>query len=232
MKKFGILIFTVALLIGVVFTSLFSFGRVSGKLFDFSFFSAVKGSGVAASESRNTTNFTGVDVGGIFEVEIVAGKDFAVQVEADDNLLQYVKTEVRGDVLRIETTERIDSHNPLRIRVSAPDIELLDVSGVSKVSLAGVANPALRLETSGASKVSVSGATAMFTVSVSGASKIDAEGLKAKDATVEASGASHVNVSVTEKLFAKASGASKIGYFGRPATVEENTSGASKIYHK
>ncbi len=232
MKKFGILIFIVAILIGVVFSNLFSFGRVSGKLFNFPFSTSTKGSGVAGSEVRDAREFKGVEVGGIFEVEITAGKDFYVQVEADDNLLQYVKTEVRGGILRIETTKRISSQTPLRILVSAPDIEMVDVSGVSKVSLKGISNPALHLETSGASKVSISGETAVFTVGVSGASKIDAEGLKTKDAKIKASGASHVSVAVSEKLFAKASGASKIGYVGNPASVEENTSGASKVYKK
>ncbi len=232
MKKFGILIFIVALLIGVVFSSLFSFGRVSGSVFNISFGKSVKGSGVVGSEVRDTGEFKGVDVGGIFEVEIAAGKEFSVEVEADDNLLQFVKTEVRGDVLRIETTQRIKSQTPLRVRVSAPNIEMVDVSGVSKVTVSGVANSALRLETSGASKVSVSGETAILTVSVSGASKIDAEELKASDATIKASGASHVSVSATEKLKAKASGASKISYVGNPTSVEEDTSGASKVYRK
>jgi hypothetical protein len=232
MKKFGIIIFIVAVLIGVAFSNLFSFGRVSGKLFNFSFGTSTKGSGVASSEVREARDFKGVEVGGIFEVEIRAGKDFSVQVEADDNLIQYVRTEVRGGVLRIETTKRISSQTPLRIVVSAPDIEMVDVSGVSKVSVTGISNPALRLETSGASKVSISGETAVFTVGVSGASRIDADGLKTKDATIKASGASHVNVAASERLVANASGASKIGYTGSPARVEEDTSGASKIYKK
>ena len=65
MKKLGIIIFIFALLVGVVFANLFSFGRVSGKLFNFSIGRSVKGSGVTASEVRNLSGFKGVDVGGV-----------------------------------------------------------------------------------------------------------------------------------------------------------------------
>ena len=232
MKKLGIIIFIVAILVGVVFANLFSFGRVSGKLFNFSIGRSVKGSGVTASEVRNVPGFKGVDVGGVFEVEIVAGNDFEVKVEADENLLQYIKTEVDGGVLKISSTERIRSHEPLRVRVSAPTIESLEASGVCKVSLTGVKTNELTVGTSGASKVSLAGETSSLTVDVSGASSVEGESLKAENAKVEASGASKVNVFVTGRLVSDASGESKIGYTGNPASIEKSTSGASKVYQK
>jgi hypothetical protein len=232
MKKIGIVIFIVAIVVGVVFANLFSFGRASGQLFNFSFKSGIKGSGVAASETRDASGFTGVDVGGIFQVEITAGKDFSVAVDADDNLLQYIKTEVNGDVLHIETTERINSTTPIRVRIAAPDIESIGASGASKVSLTGVKNSSLHVDTSGASKVKIEGETSEITVEVSGASNVDAESLKAKTADVDASGASSVNVFVTERLVSDASGASRISYSGNPTSVEKKTSGASRVSQK
>jgi hypothetical protein len=232
MKKFGILIFIVTILVGVVFANLFSFGKASGKLFNFSFLSAIKGSAVAGSEVRNVSGFKGVDVGGIFQVEVTVGKDFAVEVEADDNLLQYIKTEVEHGVLKIETTERINSHTPMRIRISAPDIESVGASGACKVSVAGVKNSALNVDTSGASKIKVAGETQDLNIEVSGASNIDAESLKAQTATVDASGASKVSVFVTERLTSDASGASRIAYSGNPTSVDKKTSGASSVSPK
>lgn len=232
MKKIGIVIFIVAVLVGVVFANLFSFGRASGQFFNFSFKSGIKGSGVAASEAREANDFTGVDVGGVFQVEITAGKEFSVLVDADDNLLQYIKTEVNGDVLHIETTERINSTTPIKVRISAPDIESIGASGASKVTLNGVKNSNLSVDTSGASKVKIEGETAAVRVEVSGASSVDAESLKAKTAEVDASGASSVNLFVTERLVSDASGASRISYSGNPTSVEKRTSGASRVHQK
>jgi hypothetical protein len=232
MKKIGIVIFIVAVLAGVVFANLFSFGRASGQLFNFSFKSGIRGSGVAASEAREANDFTGFDVCGVFQVEIIAGKEFSVLVDADDNLLQYIKTEVNGDVLHIETTERINSTTPIRVRISAPDIESVGASGASKVTLNGVNNSNLSVDTSGASKVKIEGETAEVKVEVSGASSVDAESLKAKTAEVDASGASSVNLFVTERVVADASGASRISYAGNPTNVEKKTSGASRVHQK
>ncbi|MEP7147316.1 MAG: head GIN domain-containing protein [Acidobacteriota bacterium] len=232
MKKLGILIFIVAILAGVVFANLFSFGRLTEKLFNFSFGSGIKGSAVAGSEARSANGFSGINVGGVFQVEITAGKDFSVEVEADNNLLPYIKTEVEGRVLHIESTERIDSHTPLRVRISAPDIESVDASGASKVSIVGIDNSSLKIDTSGASKVKIQGETAEIRIEVSGASSIDAESLTAKSAAVDAGGASSVNLFVTERLVSNASGASKISYSGNPASVEKKTSGASSIRQK
>ncbi len=233
MKKIGILIFIVAIIAGVVFANLFSFGRATGQLFNFSFKSGAKGSGVAGTEVRSESGFSGVDVGGVFQVEITAGKDFSVEIQADDNLLPFIKTEVDGGgILHIETTERINSQTPLRVQISAPDIESIDASGASKVSLVGVKNSSLDIDTSGASKLKIEGETAEIKIEVSGASSIDAEALKARAASIDASGASSVSVFVTEHLVSDASGASRVSYSGNPTSVEKKTSGASSIHQK
>src|SRR5688572_11086224 len=141
MKKIGFIIFIVAIIIGVTFANFFSWGKTSAKFFSFSAnFGGVKGSGNVRNEKRDVTDFRAIEVGGIFEVEVVAQKEFSVEVEADDNLLQFIKTEVRGGTLEISTDKKISPNGRIRVRVSAPDIETLQVSGVSKLSLADLKN--------------------------------------------------------------------------------------------
>ncbi|HEX6126309.1 MAG TPA: DUF2807 domain-containing protein, partial [Pyrinomonadaceae bacterium] len=123
MKKFGILIFIVALIVGVVFSNLFSFGKASERIFNISFSKSVQGSGVSGTETRDIGAFSGLDVGGVFNVEVTAGREFGIEVAADENLLQYIRTEVQNGVLRISATERLKSHTPIRVRVSAPELE-------------------------------------------------------------------------------------------------------------
>lgn len=230
MKKIGIMIFVAALAIGLVVSNMFSFGRATGKFFNFSMnFGGVHGSGNVASDKRDITGFRAVDVGGVFQVEITAQKEFSVEVEADDNLLPLIKTEVDDGVLKIETERKLSPSNPIRIRISAPDIDNLDVSGVANVTLNDLKNTGLSVDSSGASKIKITGETAKLTVDVSGATKVDAEDLTAETASVEASGASHVSVNVTGRLRTDASGASKIVYTGTPANVEKKTSGASSV---
>src|SRR5688500_4759608 len=125
MKKFGILIFAAAIILGVAISSFFSFGKADHRIFSFSFNERVRGSGNIVTEARDTGDFKGIDVSSVFQVEIVAGEDFTVEVEADDNLLPLIKTEVRSGVLHIETVERIKSRNGLKVRISAPAVDAI-----------------------------------------------------------------------------------------------------------
>jgi len=232
MKKIGFIVFIVAIIIGVTFGSFFGWGKTSAHIFNFSIdFGGVKGSGNVVNEKRNVADFKAIEVGGIFEVEVVAQKDFSVEVEADDNIMQFVKTEVRNGTLEISTDKKVSTKN-LRVRISAPDIDNLDVSGVAKVSLANLKNDSLKVETSGASKVRVDGETRNFDADLSGASRIDAESLRAENVNVDGSGASNASVNVSGDLKADLSGASKVTYVGNPKNLEKSTSGASSVKGK
>lgn len=230
MKKIGIVIFAAALIVGIVLANFFSFGRTTARLFNFSAnFGGVAGSGNIITEKRDISDFRSIQVGGIFKVEITAQKDFGVEVVADDNLLPIIRTEVDGGVLKIEAEKHIKSHGPILVRISAPDIESIDASGASAVTVADIDNTEFSVESSGASKVSASGKTQKLTVDVSGAGRIDLEELTAADANVDASGASHVDLTAIGSLSMDASGASRITYSGGAKNIEKKSSGASNI---
>jgi len=233
MKKTGIIIFIIALFIGLIFTNVFSFGKTSARFFNFNFsFGGVKGSGNVVKENRGVSDFTEIDVSNAIQVEIVAQKDFSVEVEADDNILPLITTEIRGNVLRIKSEKSYNAKTPVIVRVSAPNIEDLDVSGASKVNLTNLNNESLQIHSSGASKINVEGTTVTLEIETSGASKIEAENLKAENVSVDASGASKINVAVSNDLKVDASGASNINYTGTPKNFEKKTSGASNVKQK
>lgn len=232
MKKVGIIVFIISIAVGLLFANLFSFGKASGKLFNFSFNRSVEGSGVVVSESRSVSDFKEIRVSGVFIVDVVSGKDFQIEVSADDNLLPLIETHVEDGILRIRSKESIRSGSPLRVRVHAPAISTVEASGAARVDLSEFKNTSLNVDASGASKISVSGSTETLRLDVSGASKIEASNLNSKSCDISASGASTVEVSVSEKLDANASGASRISYSGSPSVIEERSSGASRISPK
>ena len=233
MKKIGLIVFAAAIILGVVIANFISFGKTADEVFDnVTVSSDVPGSGNTVSEKRDLNDFSGIDVSGAFEVEVVSQKDFRVEIEADDNLLSQIKTEVRNGILRISSEDDIKTKNSISIRISAPDIDRIEVSGATKFSLVDLKNDELKLDISGVSKVKLSGVTGNLSAEISGASHVDAENLKAATATIEASGASHVEVNVSEELVADASGASKINYSGSPKNTRKNSSGVSSINGK
>jgi len=230
MKKVAIIVFVVCVVVGLCLANFFSFGRVGTKLPTFSMnFGGVSGSGNTTTEKRSVAGFDSVEVSGIFQVEIVSGKDFSVEVQADDNLVPLVTTEVKGSTLHIGLDKKVSHRSDLIVRLTTPNIQKVDSSGVSTINISGVKNDSFTISSSGASKIGVSGETAKFSVDVSGAGKVDAENLKAVDADVNASGACNVSVNVSGSLKTDASGASHITYTGDPRSVDNHQSGVGSV---
>ena len=225
MKKIGLLIFIFALAIGLAFSTNCSFGG-------FKNFGGVQGSGTSKTERRDVSDFNKVDAGGAINIEVSVQKDFYVEVQADDNLLANIKTEVSGDTLKIYSEDRISPKTRINVKISMPEIEGLEVSGASSGVVSNVKADSLELKASGASKIKIDGAAGNLEADASGASTIDAENLKVEDANVDASGASSAIVSASNDLKVNASGASKISYTGEPKNIKQNSSGASSVTKK
>jgi hypothetical protein len=235
MKKIGVIVFIACIVIGLSFANFFSVGGLTNRLFhvnvDFSEKGA-HGSGNIATEKRDLDGFRSVEVSGAFKVEIVAGKDFSVEVQADDNIIPLVDTHVSGETLYIELDKGVSTKNDMIVRLTAPNIDQVESSGASKVNLSDIRNDSLNIQASGASKIVVSGETSKLEIEISGASGVDAEQLRASNVRVDASGASKATVNATGELQAAASGASKILYTGEPATVNKDESGGSRVTRK
>jgi len=61
----------------------------------------VKGNGVLLKEVREVPNYKEISIGGSFEVVLVSGKQGKIDIEAEENLMAYITTEVTDRVLKI-----------------------------------------------------------------------------------------------------------------------------------
>jgi len=156
-------------------------------------FSQMKGSGNVQKVNRSTSSFTQIKIGGAFDVQLSQG-DTKVIIEADDNLLPYIETNVKEGVLSIRTS-MINKPASLKIYITAPDITSINVSGATNIKSTGILNyPKLDLEASGASDATLKINADKLEVDASGASCIKLE-LNARELETEASGASDITLS-------------------------------------
>lgn len=225
MKKSGFLFFATALAIG-------SISAINCNVTNFKNMGGIQGSGNAKRETRNLSDFEKIDASGAINAEIAAGKEFSVEVEADDNLLQYIKTEISGDTLKIYSEDKISPKTKLSVKISLPELTKLDVSGASTANVTGVKGDSLELQASGASKIKVDGEIKDLNAEANGASTIDASNLNAENADVNSNGASTVTAAPVNDLKAEASGASTIYYTSDPKNIKQNASGASSVKKK
>ena len=231
MKKLKVIIFIAALVAGITIVKVFGFSPIFN-LPTFRFFSGIKGSGVVKTEKRKLTGFKKIKISRGLNVEVVAQKDFNVEVESDDNLLEFIKTEVADDTLKIYTVKKLKPTAKIRIAVALPELVDANVSGAARLTASDINSESLNIDVSGAGRAKLNGNTANLKINSSGAAKIYAENLQSVNAILDISGASKITVNASEEIRANASGASKISYVGEPKNIIKNISGASKIYQQ
>lgn len=192
----------------------------------------IQGSGNVKSETRALSGFKKIKAGSAVVLNVTVGKEFGVVIEADDNLLGHVTTEVSGDSLVIGTRDSISAKSDIKATVTLPELVGLNISGASNATVVSAAGESLDVVASGASKVKIEGRVKDLKSSASGASNVNAESLTVENTEAEASGASTITVNASGKADLNASGASTVVYAGEPKELKQDSSGASTIRKK
>lgn len=209
----------------------------------------LKGDGDVVKEERKVSGFTSLEVGGAFTVYLSQGSKETLTVEADKNLMELIKTRVKGDRLEIYTDGRsINKFTKMNIYLTFKELEMVDFSGAAKIigegtmqfadlsiDVSGASEITLNMELdmltadfSGASNIELLGKAKSILFDCSGASQIDAYEFVVEHGEMEASGASRARVHVTDMLDAEVSGAASVKYKGSPKLTSE-VSGAGSL---
>ncbi|MDQ1638513.1 MAG: hypothetical protein QOF62_1852 [Pyrinomonadaceae bacterium] len=176
----------------------------------------IKGSGVRLKQKREVASFNSISTDGSFDIDIVCQKSQSIEVEGDDNLLQFITTEVSNNVLHIDSNRSFSVNDPIKITISLPELQHISVDGAGKFDIADVKGEKFEIDTDGAANIKVSGETKLIDIDSNGTGKIDAHKLRATRGVVEAKGVARVDVNVAEQLDVTVSGPSHVTYRGDP----------------
>lgn len=221
--------------------------------FDPKFGGGTPGSGTMKTETRSVKDFTVIAIEYPAEVIVQQGASESVKVEAEDNLLPQLGTEVRDGTLYLENkqrewSKRVDPSETVTITITVKDLHEIDFSSAGALHVNGLKTDELTLVLSGAGEVTLKGLDVQkFDTVLSGAGDITADGtagdinlrisgfgsfdgkdLEALTAEVHITGAGDATVRVKDELTATISGAGSINYYGSPR-VDQNISGAGSV---
>lgn len=188
----------------------------------------IKGSGKRELQKRQVAAFTSISTDGAFTIEVTCQKDQSLEVEGDDNVLEYVSTDVSGNVLRLKNTKNYSISEPVKVRISVPNLEGFSSNGAGRIDIKGLNNDKFEIDANGAPTIIVSGTTKVIDIGANGAVKVDTTKLHASRGVVDTNGASRVDLDVTDQLDATVNGPSTITYIGDPV-VNKTIRGPGKI---
>lgn len=192
------------------------------------FGSGVRGSGTVVTESREVSGFSEVVLGGSGDVVVTVDGTESLTIEAEDNIMPLLTTEVSNGRLELGAESSISPTQGITYTISAAAMEGVTVSGSGVVVVTGIDEESFEVRISGSGNVEPSGTTNDLTVTVSGSGNYEGEGLVAAIGDVEVSGSGNAMVNVTDVLDATISGSGNIDYIGDP-DVSSSISGSGNL---
>jgi hypothetical protein len=211
-----------------------------------------KGSGNVITEERSVSGFDKLDLSGIGDVTLIQGDKEALTIEAEDNIIKHITTEVRNGTLYISFDRKaILPTKSIKFSLTMRSIRGLDTKGVSDITAASIVTDELEIGISGTGNINLEKLTAdRLTVNVSGAGNFQAEGvvnsqkvslsgagnyegedLQSKTAEVTITGIGRITLWTTDNLDVTISGTGGVDYYGTPQ-ITQQISGVGKINHK
>lgn len=216
-------------------------------MMDLNFGGGKSGNGNVVEEIRNITgDFTHISASEGLKVLVTQGEGFAIRVEADENIIDLIGTDISEGKLKIHANKNIGRATK-NVHVTLPVIESLatssgadllvqDVIKADHLELKATSGSDLRVEllarevtaeSSSGADLKISGRAETLYAHASSGSELEARDLEAKVCTAKASSGSDIAVRVSESLKAEANSGGDISYAGDPMVeIEHSVSGS------
>ncbi len=232
--------------LGLVLCSLISTAQWGGK--------KIKGNGKVVTIERSVGNYESIASAGWFDIILVDGKEGTITLKGEENLLEYIETEVKNGKLTVKTERGVNLRSSnwkggIEITIPIEEVNAVSLAGAGdvisrttiktnefKASLAGSGDVNLSVEVndfevslSGSGDMEFDGSASSFKVSVAGSGDVDAFGLSADYVEASVAGSADLNVTAKKEIKARVSGSGDITYKGNPTKIDSKASGSGDI---
>lgn len=213
----------------------------------------IAGSGKMKKETRSASNYTAIASSGSWDVMIAYGESNTIEVEGDDNLLDYIETKVENGKLNIKTTKSVNlrSKNRITIYVSLKKLTGISLSGSGdiigvgnfsndgktdfKISGSGSIKVSydkintVEVAISGSGNIGLIGSASNVNIKISGSGNADCSALICKGATANISGSGNIKLYSNKSIDASISGSGNVQYKGSASDIKKHISGSGKV---
>jgi hypothetical protein len=213
----------------------------------------VSGSGNVIEKNLDNTGFNRLEISNVLKVEISQAAGYSININADDNIMDYLVVSQSGETLRLGLKQGYNYRSFTAVAsITMPELDRLVMSGATGGTVRGFdSSNDMYIGVSGASYLSVSGLMLdELRIEVSGVGTLEGY-LTAGDVEFQVSGASSLTLSGSaENLDASVSGASRMSLddfaahdvdisvsgastavVNMDGTLDADISGASKLYY-
>ncbi len=210
----------------------------------------IKGNRNVISESRNiSSKFEKIEIQQGISLYLTQGNTTSLKVEADENIMDLLITEVQNNQLKIYFKKNVYKAKARNVYLTTNNISGIEASSGSSVKTENTwQSNNLQVHTSSGSSVKINinandvvsasssgstlklyGKTNTFSAKASSGSSIDADELSSINVSAKASSGANIKVDVSGKLTAKASSGGSVVYEGNPKEINKEASSGGNI---
>ena len=213
----------------------------------------VSGSGRMITETRKVSGFDSIVFSAIGDVTVTQGSTEGLTIEAEDNIMPKIVTEVRGtqlyigfdrqnwqDIIRptkdVKFTLSVKDLNQIEMdgvgSITSPSFEAdnltVKIGGAGSIKLTGFTASSLSAIMGGAGNVEISGKVDSLDATMSGVGNFSCGDLQTQTAKVSLTGAGGATVWATNALDVSITGAGSVSYYGSPK-ITKNVTGVGVL---
>lgn len=211
-------------------------------------FICTDGKGPVQQDTRTPGTFSSIELDLNADLTVRRGSDYSVKIEAEENLLKLITTGTSGDELKIDSRRCLNAHQRIRIAVTIPALESVELNGSGKILIPDtfqVKN--LRLEVNGSGTVdarliaaavdcringsgnaSFEGSANKLSVRINGSGNVHAYKMPCNDSEIRVNGSGDVKSYAIQNLDVHVNGSGSVFYKGKPS-VNSRINGSGKV---
>lgn len=187
-------------------------------------------------KTYDLTDFSVIDISGVYRVELTVGDEYSLSVEGHDEELAKSEIEVKNGTLylghekdRWKRGKEMNSDKALLATITMPEFDAISVQGVTDFKATGIDADRFEISVSGVADMDLSGTCNKIEASVNGVGDVDARDLKCKDGEATVNGVGSLSLYTSESVEASVNGLGEINVYGEPKDVEKNKGWFSKV---
>ena len=185
----------------------------------------VQGSGITDDYVLTLNTFNSIALEGPINLNITQGPNQEVVVVAEPEIFVLMTQEVDNGTLEIgfeDNTQCFDTNVGVTVNVTLPDLESIQVAGVSDVQSVGMLDlDALNVTVAGTANVTLAGSVDTFSLESSGVTTMRNFDLISQAVTVIIAGTGDLELTAEATLNIIVSGAATIKYKGTPQITQQ-----------
>jgi hypothetical protein len=213
----------------------------------------ISGSGRLITETRQVSGFNEIVFSAIGDVTVTQGATEGLTIDAEDNIMPKIVTEVRGNQLYIGFDRQnwqdiIRPTKGIKFTLAAKNLSLIEMDGVGSITAPSLETDALTVKIGGAGSINltdlsasslsvimggagnveISGKVNSLTATMSGVGNFSCGALQTQTAKISLTGAGGATVWAANSLDVSITGAGTVSYYGSPK-ITKNVTGVGVL---